>query len=397
MPFLLFCLVALAVTGYGAFHLLSLYTTSFFAAALLLLFPFLLAMLAAELFSILMPRKKIANARLALLSLFCSLLLAEGALRLFKVNATYPELIGQHRYFSPYWNDKNYWFVYQPDDTLSYSRKDFPYFRITNSLGIPERELNLADTGAVKKILCLGDSFTEGMGAPADSAWCRLLENYLNSSSDDSFVVYNAGIAGSDPVYEEHLLHGKLWNVNWTAVIFCINGTDLEDCKIRGGMERFRADSTVAYRKPPAWEPFYATSYLFRLTVNNILGYDQFFLSKTENRKLGVVATDNIRTVLFKARQELDERNIHLIVVAHPLKGEAEMKAFSNPYMDTLLSQMDDLKPLNLLPYFADSLPDDPQYKNLYWQHDAHFKPEGYSIMAEKISRELAVRKIIHK
>jgi lysophospholipase L1-like esterase len=49
------------------------------------------------------------------------------------------------------------------------------------------------------------------------------------------------------------------------------------------------------------------------------------------------------------------------------------------------------LPPLDLLPYFSDSL-QGLNMKTLYWPNDAHFNPEGYRIMAEKIAREFLQR-----
>ncbi|HXH18354.1 MAG TPA: SGNH/GDSL hydrolase family protein [Chitinophagales bacterium] len=325
------------------------------------------------------------------LSLFFALLMAEGALRFLKKNITYNEMLGYNRYASPYWNNRNNWYVYDPLDTFSMLRKDFHYYRTTNSLGIPERELNLTGTGNTKKILCLGDSFTEGIGAPADSTWPRFLERYLNSACNDSFIVYNAGISGSDPIYEAHLLRGKLWDIDWHTVIFCINTTDIEDCKIRGGNERFFADSLVTYRQAPAWEPFYAASYLFRFVINNILRYDRVLMSEEKSKKLEADSAKAIWLTLQKAKTELDARGISLMVVVQPLKGEAETNSFHSNYMDSLLLLLSDLKPVNLLSYFADSLPRGQKSKDLYWITDNHFKPEGYKLMAWRIGKEFCV------
>lgn len=319
-----------------------------------------------------------------MLALLVTLALAEGLLRLLKINATYPEMIGQSTYFSPYWNDKNYWYVYKPNDTIDYSRTDFQHYRITNNLGIPERPLSTLPTDSTKKILCLGDSFTEGIGAPADSTWPKLLQNYLNSHSTDSFVVYNAGISGSDPVFEKHLLEGKLGKIHWSTVIFCINNTDISDCKIKGGSERFVNNNSVVYRKPPTWENIYAASYLFRLVINNLLQYNGLLLSKTKDKEFEKQALVDLEKTFRSTANNLSKKNTKLLIVAHPLNGEAKNKNFQNTDMDSLLFVIRDLKPLNLIPYFSN---DTLKNKNLYWPHDGHFKPEGYQLMADEIGR----------
>ncbi len=388
-----FYIALTAFIGYVCLRMLSTYNVTFLAGAGILIFLFLSVVVAFKLVGIIKPSARLpVNFKLLLVAVFVSFLLAEGILRLLRVNITYTEILGQRKYYSPYWNDKNFWYLYNPVYEINNPRKDFTHFRLVNSMGIPEREIALAGAGRVKKILTLGDSFTEGIGASSDSTWPRLLEHYLNANSEDSFIVYNAGISGSDPVYEYHLLRGRLWDINWNAVIFCINGTDIEDCKIRGGLERFKDNGTVTYRKAPAWEPLYACSYLFRFVINNILGHDDLLLTKKESIENEKRAVSDIRQTMQQAHRELVIRNIPMLVVIHPLKGEQDVNRFHNRNMDTLLHRMRDLRPLNLLPYFADSLGTDKTSEELYWPNDAHFKPEGYRIMAEKICRELAPR-----
>lgn len=391
LPYLYIAIMAFI--GYCIYRMLLSYNVTFLAGAGILTFLFLSVVVAFKLVRVIRPSVRMpANFKLLLVAVFCSLLLAEGILRLLRVNITYAEILGQKRYYSPYWNDKNFWYLYNPDYTISNPRKDFTHFRLVNSIGIPERELVLTNGGRVKKILTLGDSFTEGIGASADSTWPRLLEHYLNANSVDSFIVYNAGISGSDPVYEYHLARGRFWDVNWNAVIFCINGTDIDDCKLRGGLERFKDNDTVVYRKPPLWEPVYASSYLFRFVINNILRHDNLLLSKEESDENEKRAVNDMHQTMLQAHQELAARNIPMMVVIHPLKGEQDENRFHNRNMDTLLHRMGHLRPLNLLPYFADSLGANKTSEELYWPNDAHFKPEGYRIMAEKIYRELSHR-----
>ena len=390
---LLFYVIALVVTGNVSFNLVSKYTITFYAGAMVLLFLCFLALTGVELFKIFFPKKETGNSTLLILSVFIALLSVEGFLRLLMVNATYNEIIDHPYYNSQYSvNKNNFWYLYEPHDTLDYPRKDFDYFRLTNSLGIPEREIDLTDTTPVRKILSLGDSFTEGIGATEDSTWSRLLEKYLNKKSADSFLVYNGGIAGSDPVFGYHLMKGPLWNTEWEAVIFCINTTDIVDCNVRGGLERFREDSTIVYKQPPAWEPLYASSFLFRFIINHIMGYDHFFFTYHESRKHDAQSVIIIESIFRKAKEELSHHGIEMLVVVHPLEWEIEQQAFSNDYMDTLLYRIEDLQPINLLPYYIDSLEGKTTVKKLYWTYDAHFNPEGYRLMAEKISREYAER-----
>ena len=330
---------------------------------------------------------------MAIWAVFIAVILLEGLLRVCKVNQTYTERIGKSEYRSPYAADKqnSFWQLYPPDDTLEFFRGDFNYKRITNHLGTTETQTDRDDT-STHKILCLGDSFTEGLGTVADSAWPHALERRLNMCAPVRYQIYNAGIAGSDPIYEYHLLRNKLWDTKWDAVIFCINNTDIPECNIRGGMERFTGD-TVQFTKPPFWEPLYAASYFVRFLTLNVMHYGWTLKSAPENTKAQMKAVHDISETLRKAKLELGERGIIMMVVAQPLSFDIIKHAYSNSEFDSLVADMKDMQLLNLLPYLEDSIHmDGTNYTRYYWKNDGHFNGTGYQIIGDKIARELSHR-----
>lgn len=50
---------------------------------------------------------------------------------------------------------------------------------------------------AAPRILCLGDSLTEGLGVGPDKAWPALVENALRAKGFKDVVVINAGVSGA--------------------------------------------------------------------------------------------------------------------------------------------------------------------------------------------------------
>lgn len=363
---------------------LSHFDMRFWSAVPVLMFPLFLALTIMELLAPIGLR----NPKFAMWAILISVILFEGLLRVRKVNQTYLERIGKMEYRSPYAPDKqnSLWQLYPPDDTMEYFRGDFTYRRTSNHIGTTETKTDPNDT-STHKILCLGDSFTEGIGTEADSAWPRALERNINMCTPVRYQIYNAGIAGSDPVYEYHLLRHKLWDTKWDAVIFCVNNTDIPECNIRGGMERFRGDS-VQFNTPPFWEPLYATSYFVRFLILNVLHYDWTFRSSEQQMQ----ATRDLSKVLHLAEQELSKKGCTMMVVVHPLSydilGHGYMQEF-----DTLRLCIKDLHPLDLYPYLADSIHiDSSNYTKFYWKNDGHFNGTGYQIIGDKIARELSHR-----
>lgn len=59
---------------------------------------------------------------------------------------------------------------------------------------------NLEDKNTVR-ILCLGDSFTFGIGAQKGYSYPEQLEKMLNAKSEQTFIVHNAGVPGSNSSY----------------------------------------------------------------------------------------------------------------------------------------------------------------------------------------------------
>jgi hypothetical protein len=373
-------------------HALSQYDTSYFTACMVLIFPFLVISLIINTLqtSGWVSSNQISNVKAIAFSLFIGFVVFEGILRIAKINCTYVERIGQNTYQSPYWTDKvnSFWHLYPPHDTMSYSRGEFLSYRISNSLGLSEREADLNDT-TIKKILCLGDSFTEGIGTSADSSWPGVVEHYFNTCSKDSFLVYNAGVAGADPIYNYHLLRYKLWDIKWDAVVFCVNGTDIPEVLIRGGVERFKTD-TVNFNQGPAWEGLYAASFLVRYFLLDIAGYNWTFHKNSAMHSLNMAAAGNLRNVLLQAHDELSRRGIKMMVVFHPMVYDILKRQYSEEGIDTLLKSIAPVNPVNLLPYYLDTIGiNEKNYSTYYWPRDGHFKGIGYNIMGRKVAGEL--------
>ncbi len=385
-------LAAAMATGW----FLQQYSTSFGAAALLIALPFIFIFWAIECVAYTgrVHAQKLTNVSLLTGALLLAFIAAEGLLRVIKLNPTYLERIGVHHYQSPYWPDKknSFWHVYEPNDTIHFFRGEFMYNRRINREGFAERNINLQDT-AVKKILALGDSFTEGIGTTADSTWPRQLEHYLNRYAVDSFMLYNAGIGGSDPVYQYHLLTEKLWDTPWAAVIFSVNNTDIAECLIRGGMERFKPNGQVEFTKPPVWEPLYAASHLVRFVVLNVLQYSWMLLSQSDTQVCEQQALRQMAALFKKAHAALQARHIPLLVVVHPMSYEVPVGQYSFGGMDTLLHHLQGVPALSLLPYYCDTLHYTQQnYTDIYWPADGHFNANGYGLMAKKISETISPR-----
>lgn len=73
-------------------------------------------------------------------------------------------------------NEKNYYHVWTSDTCIEILTTEFKHERCYNSLGFPDKEPSTPKHDSVIRIISLGDSFTEGFGAPYDSSYPSLLK-----------------------------------------------------------------------------------------------------------------------------------------------------------------------------------------------------------------------------
>jgi hypothetical protein len=131
------------------------------------------------------------------------------------------------KFYSPYsvLNDNKH-LAYYPFSVVPSLQHEFNYKYKANSLGFFGIEADSVDYER-KRILTLGDSFTHGIGAPIDSTWPISLEYHLNLHCDN-YQIINAGLQGSDPIYQIAFLKDVLIdNYNPDIIVFAfLSSTD---------------------------------------------------------------------------------------------------------------------------------------------------------------------------
>ncbi len=100
------------------------------------------------------------------------------------------------------------------------------------SYRIKDRNIKL-EKGDITKILCLGDSFTFGEGAPKGYSYPEQLEELLNRNNrHKKFQVYNAGIPGQNSSSLHKNLSANIEKNNPHIVIVmsgCNNNSNFKD------------------------------------------------------------------------------------------------------------------------------------------------------------------------
>lgn len=328
------------------------------------------------------------NAALLLVSAGVALVVAEWALRTMGIHAGYSEASGDGDFLSPFDADSIGWvYTWPPDSLITEYKKEFTTQFKTNADGLKNKPI---DTSAnTWRMVVLGDSFTEGVGAPNDSCYPRLLENILNHNTTPAWDVINAGVSGADVFTEYQLLKQRLLKYKPALVLVTINSSDYFEVKIRGGSERFLPDNQVRYKQAPWYISAYRNSYLVRLLVHNAFGYDYAFQKKSmqaiNDSLAGLSINQGIDSLAALARTH----NLPLLFVFQPNPTEL----FTDPdNVNTLsvkhCSQKGYLYAL-LKPCMVQAPVTPQNLTDYYWPLDGHYKAAGYNILAQCVYQAL--------
>lgn len=336
------------------------------------------------------------NLLLSILSMLAALLMAEAFLRFVRKDPiTYSEMNGQG-YASMYKADvsNNYGVItlggrsdaftlhYPPNYSVSKTSVDFEFENCTtNELGLRG---SLPKQGT-SVILTLGDSFTEGAGAPCDSTYPDLLGVYLMMKNPPLHII-NGGVSGNDPFFDWQMLQKLNSQYPPEHVIFMVNATDISDVMMRGGLERFLPSGRLNYRDAPWWEPIYAVSFVSRLFFHGIVGVGMDLLKPEEKQALRRDALKQLRDLFENHVAAYAKKNgIKVSVVAMPLRHEVHTASEDYRDLTTVLSGIPDIEFADCRPLLMAHADTD----GLYWPRDGHFRPMGYKLLAECVHQLL--------
>lgn len=318
---------------------------------------------------------------LLVLATICSMFFLEIIFRISGTYSSYNERSSRSKYISPFEVDSNYYYFTKPVNVkIKYSNIEFDTEWNSNNLGLKNKEINLYKNG--RRILVFGDSFTEGVGAPNDSSYPRILENLLNFENKDKYEVVNCGLSGADIFSEYRLFADKMLEYNPDLVMLTFNTTDIYEYSIRGGFDRFKQNNIVEFRKPPWFEPLYAKSYLARFLIHSLFGYNYSFLrpdqveeSQKESLKEISCAIDSFQTLCTR-------ENIDFRIIFHPLSFDWPECDVEEIKILIKYCEQHNISFTDVFRCMKNSGINKKNYKTLYWPKDGHFNSKGYELMA---------------
>jgi len=331
---------------------------------------------------------KVANLLVLAASIVVLLVVAEIIFRVNGKYATFNEKYGLP-YHSLFATDQKSWYHINPPHQLaSQTLSEYAYSIRANNEGLLDKDFTVQKKPHTFRILVIGDSFVQGMGAVADSTLPAQLQRILSGRYADwlDIEVWNCGVANSDPFFEYILFANRLLKYHPDYVIEVVNFTDINDVILRGGFKRFNADSTVTFNRPPWYEPLYAKSFLFRSIYHDILGYNWLFLRPKQEQQARANSTQMIGELLADFQKRCAAQGIPFLAVFHP--GAFELTASTAYSMQPLINYCDsthitytDIKACLVAQGFEGE-----KSKALYWPVDGHCNRLGYMYFAQCIS-----------
>ena len=323
------------------------------------------------------------NIILLLVSTILMLIIAEMAIRISGIYKSYGERNGG-KYSSPYACINESWYhVLSPHQTLTQYKKEFATSWIANNEGLKDKDfiIDKKDT----RIMILGDSYTEGVGAANDSSFPRQLSYLLADSSPHPTEVWNCGLSGSDPIYEFRLFNDKLLKYDPDMVMVVINFTDIDDAIARGGFERFKDDGSVHYKSGPWFEPFYIHSHIIRAIIHFVFRYNRLFIRPTEVQIRKQEAISNLKTAIDSFANVCSQKNIKLLFVFHP--NEPDITNKDKYEIMPLISycQKNKYPNIDIRQQLYQTGIDSSNAHFLFWPIDGHCTNKGYQYFAKSI------------
>jgi lysophospholipase L1-like esterase len=337
---------------------------------------------------------KLSTVQLAVASSFVSLTAADLYLRYGLAHYASYEEKGGFAYAPVYRSAFVNWlrsgreglFVARKNASYQRRSREYAYAVSTNSEGLRDREYPERKPHGEFRILALGDSFTEGVGASLEATWPKQLESILNDGDSGGRVrVINGGVAGSDPFFAYALMR-RLLRYSPDLVVVAINSGDVDDHVVRGGMERFPPGGGYVLRPGPAWERLYAVSFVARHVVHDVLGYDRLLLRPRERLERERLAVKDIDALLDDFGKAAVAHGFSLLFVFHPLAHELEAGRTNLAETAARVEAAGATPVLDLFARFEALGRDAEGQVRYYWPVDQHHTPAGYRVFAEAVA-----------
>ncbi len=257
----------------------------------------------------------------------------------------------------------------------------------TNSLGLRDLEHPLQKDSNEFRIVFLGDSFTEGVGAAFQDTYVQQLARQLNTLGGKKYRLINGGVSGSDPYFSYRLLTDRLLVLQPDLVVLAFNDTDIDDIIVRGGMDRFQPDNQLAFAPRPRGEWWFSYSHLVRGILLSFFDYDWYGLTPSERIQREKKSANELKQIFLSFKKLAEDHSFLFASFHHPADKWAILW---NKHKYQGFEEIGAFIQANEIPYFdmtdyihANYNLTEDMVTNWFWEIDMHCNRKGYRVFAE--------------
>ena len=313
-----------------------------------------------------------------------ALCLAEIVLVFSGFGATYLEKRGNGRPVDVNYQKEQPW-TWDTNGQHRLKTSVFDYPRSTNRFGLSDYEWE--DSTSSYRILVLGDSFTEGDGAPYDSSWVSLIRSLFKHDSIPVKIM-NAGVCGSDPYEQLNLYNKVLAPLKPNLIIVATSTPDYTwDGMQKGGIERFNRHG----HNISLLEASYAYSRVARLFLSVFFGYDEILVSRRDTEVLESKSKFLAQDIVTRFSNAVA---VPVLFVMFPYESETSSGKYAYSIDDVISNacrQYENTVFFSTMACYTEQITKlKLRSEDLWWiPEDGHHKPQGYAMMAECIYKKI--------
>ncbi|MCF8257351.1 MAG: SGNH/GDSL hydrolase family protein [Flavobacteriales bacterium] len=333
------------------------------------------------------------NTRVLIGSVCMAWMALELAVRMSGAAQTYPELRSGFYQSSYVMDQDNPLRVNNPFEKLIITAPEYSFPRQVNTHGFSDLEFGVKQPGQLL-IQTYGDSFTEGDGAPYDSAYPTILRHILQQNFSKDILIQNFGIRGNDPGFYWKQLRDIGEAMRPDIVVISYGSYDYTtDFFTRGGLSRFH-DGLWSALPAPWWEFIYANSHLVRIILDIAFDVEAHaFLTTPAQREERLRALRPAWNEVFDSIADLARRaEARVLLIKKPERSEIDAGEYEEDlsFFDHYLEKDTFFRHFDLNDYYRSErkLTADSTYR-YYWKHDGHHNSKGYELMAQGVHQAL--------
>lgn len=342
--------------------------------------------------STLSPKKILANAALAGMSLLFTAVLLDVALRFI-----YPPPV--------VWNYPQEYYEYDAEiaHVLRPNQHGYTHDKpiSVNSHGLRDREYAAKPESGVRRVLAIGDSQTFGNGVALEDSWPKQVEQRLNENAstggNQRWEVLNAGIPGTDS-WQHEIWMGRLLEVyHPDAVVLAVYVNDVSPSYVP--KQRKAGDKTNTFKKRVGYlakrsalvnlilQRLAARAHAHRMSKGRAVS--EFILTGVPNERIER-GWEQVDRSLAAMQAECSKRGIAFLVAILPRRDQVSGEQPARIYNDRVASiaRSHGVDSIDVLPDLCRAYEEYGAQLFIPW--DGHNSPIANRVIGTKISERLS-------